>query len=199
MNVAQNFACLPILPEATRESVAFECRAAALSLLAGIRKGWGKVELARWLAGPYAWATRHVPRDPRPKAHEPWPTIAEADVHDCLTRVRIKLVASLERAVLEHGLLDFVGQHLRRGLVVQTVDARGVDVWVPRDVVRLGLYDRVRALFAADSMNDPGAYETLFVCHRCEDVVFDEIAKGRGVCRRHRPLSGFEVAVNDCS
>ena len=51
------------------------------------------------------------------------------------------------------------------------------------------LRDRLRSLFAADYLNAPYTYAELFVCHRCEAVVFDEHAKQLGICGAHR-MSG---------
>jgi hypothetical protein len=177
---------LAFLPDATRESVAWDCREAALDLLAGIARGWGKRELAHWLVGPYAHATRHSVRGERVAMLDHAHPITEEAVDVLLTRVRAQLVASLEKAALEGGVLDFSEEMLRRGLVTRALGDEGEDVWLPLDTSRSRLRDRVRALFVAHSLNDPASYETLFVCHRCEAVVFDAIAKETGVCNRHR-------------
>lgn len=111
---------------ATRATVAAECRAAALELMAGAARGWGKIDLAGWLTGPYRRATRHC----------------------------------------QHGERTLVADGMR-------------------------LLDRVRTLFVADYLDDPVAYRTLYVCHRCEAVVFDESARRIGMCSAHRRTSGI--------
>src|SRR5205823_3217663 len=76
-----------------------------------------------------------------------------------------------------------------RSLVRKVVDAEERDAWVPVDGSRMRLRDRLRSLFAADYLNNPYVYTELFVCHRCEAVVFDEHAKRLGICGWHR-ISG---------
>lgn len=179
----------PALLDATRESVADDCRYAALSLLTGTAEGWGKRELAHWLVGPYAHATRHTPRGERVAFVDHEEPITDAAIDALLGRVRTQVVASLERAAMDGGALDFSGDILLRGIVKRAVGVDGEDVWFPLDARRLRLKDRLRSLFVAHYMNDPGSYDTLFVCHGCEDVVFDEVAKELGTCARHRTVS----------
>jgi hypothetical protein len=178
------------LLDTTRESVARDCKDAALDLLSGIARGWEKRELAEWLVGPYAHATRHTPRGERIAVFDGGAPIADAAIDELLTRVRVQTLASLERAVLDGGALDFSAEIIHRGIVTRAFDAEGADVWLPRDPVRLRLRDRVRSLFVAHYMNDPAAYDTLFVCPRCEEVSFDALAKETGLCG-HRRISGM--------
>ena len=187
------------LVDATRDSVADDCRDAALALLGGISEGWGKRELAYWLVGPYARATRHTPRGERVAFVSHDEPVTDTAIDALLSRVRTQLVVSLERAALEGGALDFSGDILLRGVVKRAVSADGEDVWFPVDAARLRLRDRLRSLFVAHYMNDPASYDTLFVCHRCEDVVFDEVAKELGTCARHRTVSDVvpKQGVND--
>ncbi|MCW5835736.1 MAG: hypothetical protein KIS78_25270, partial [Labilithrix sp.] len=65
------------------------------------------------------------------------------------------------------------------------------------DAPRMGLRDRVSALFVADYLNAPEAYAALYVCHRCEEVVFDDDARQLGMCWRHRRASGIEVRAGE--
>jgi hypothetical protein len=57
---------------------------------------------------------------------------------------------------------------------------------VPVDGARVRLRERVQSLFAADYLNAPYTYADLFVCHRCEAIVFDEHTKRVGICGAHR-------------
>lgn len=181
--------------DATRESVAAECREAAIAFLSGVPTGWDKLDLALWLTGPYARATRHAKRGERvarlcdPSNPDETAEIADETVESLVTRVRGQVIASLEKAALELGALDFSQDMVDRGLVRKVVDAEGRDAWVPVDAPRMRLRDRLFALFAADYLNAPYNYAELFVCHRCEAVVFDDQAKRRGLCGSHR-LSG---------
>jgi len=176
--------------------VAHECRHAALAFVNGAASGWDKVDLASWLTGEYAWATRHVPRGERVAA------LARSEVEEpTLERVvssaRLQVVASLEDAVLNGGTLAFAAEASRRGLVREALDPNGEPSWVPVDGARMRLRDRVLALFAADFLHAPEAYGALYVCHRCELVAFDPAARELGTCRAHRRVSGFVTKAVD--
>lgn len=174
----------------TRESLADECRDAALSFMSGVASGWDKLDLALWLTGPYARATRHGKHGERVAAVSRTAQISDESIESLVTHVRGQLMASLEKAALELGSLEFSAEILERGLVRKVIDAEGRDAWVPVDGARLRLRDRVRALFTADYLNAPYTYAELFVCHRCEAVVFDDHAKEVGICGAHR-MSGL--------
>ncbi len=186
----------------TRQSLAEECRKASLSFMSGVAAGWDKLDLAHWLIGPYAQATRHAKHGERVAIYTDsakggtqdgtieGALIRGASIEALVTRVRGQLLASLEKAALDHGTLDFTDETVERGLVRKIVDADGHDAWVPVDAPRVRLRDRLRSLFVADCLNAPYTYAELFVCHRCEAVVFDDRAKRAGICGAHR-LSGF--------
>lgn len=181
----------------TRESVADECREAALTFINGVAAGWDKLDLALWLTGPYARATRFVPRGERVTGMAAETEVSDESIEDLVTRVRSQLVASLEAAALNEGTLDFAVDAMDRCLVRRAVDLDGEVVWVPADNTRMRLKDRVRSLLAADYLNDPGAYAALYVCHRCENVVFDENAKRLGACQNHKRVSGIVPRQTD--
>jgi hypothetical protein len=174
----------------TRQSIAEECREAALSFMSGVAGGWDKLDLALWLTGPYARATRHGKHGERVAAMHEGDVIDQDTIEALVTRVRGQLIASLEKAALEFGSLEFADEIVERGLVRKVVDAEGRDAWVPVDAARMRLRDRLRSLFVADYLNAPYTYAELFVCHRCEAVVFDEHAKQVGICGSHR-MSGM--------
>lgn len=176
---------------ASRDSVAAESREAAVAFMNGVPKGWDKLDLALWLTGPYARATGHVPRGERVAGMTDETEVDPGTVDELVTRVRSQLVAALEKAALSEGTLDFAVEAMDRGLVRRAIDRDGEIVWVPVDSARLRLRDRLRSLFAADYLNDPGAYAALYVCHRCENVVFDEDAKKLGACANHKRVSGI--------
>jgi hypothetical protein len=174
----------------SRDDVARACREAALAFMEGVRGGWDKVDVALWLTGPYARATRHVPRGERAVLAAAADEVAPAAIEELLVRTRVELLAALENAALSRGVHEFAEETIARGHVRRAVDADGHDAWVPADAARLRLRDRLRALFAADYLTAPGGYLELVVCHYCESVVFDRDARRTGVCSRHR-LSGF--------
>jgi hypothetical protein len=164
--------------------------------VSGAASGWEKLDLVLWLTGPYHRATRHFPRGERVthvvvQAQEEDDAELEPEaVDELVVRVRGQVVASLERAALDEGAIDFADDAVTRGIVRKAVDESGQAVWVPVDLARMRLRDRLRSLFAADYLNAPEAYTELFVCHRCEAVVFDASAKSLGVCAAHTRLSG---------
>jgi hypothetical protein len=169
--------------------VAEECREAALSFTSGVGVGWDKLDLALWLTGPYARATRHEKHGERVTALNAGDEISDESIESLVTRVRGQTIASLEKAALEFGSLEFADGIVARGLVRRVVDSEGREAWIPIDAPRVRLRDRVRSLFVADYLNAPYAYAELFVCHRCEAIVFDARAKRTGICGSHR-MSG---------
>src|SRR5690349_4880890 len=114
----------------TRDSVAAECRAAALAFVNGVASGWDKLDLVLWLTGPYARATRHVPRGERVAGLDADTEVASDTVEELVTRARARLVASLETAVLADGTLDFAVDAMDRGVVRRAIDLDGEIVWV---------------------------------------------------------------------
>lgn len=177
--------------ESSRDTVSEECREAALAFMSGVAGGWDKLDLVMWLTGSYARAARHSQHGERVADLMGSAEVVEEELTEIVTRARAQLVASLERAVLEDGALDFAEDAVQRGLVRTAVDLDGEEVWIPVDSARMRLRDRVRSLFAADYLNRPESYAALYVCHRCENVVFDEGAKRLGSCNAHRRISGI--------
>jgi hypothetical protein len=103
-----------------------------------------------------------------------------------LVRTRGKLLGLLETAVLCGGTLTFANEMLDHGFVRLSIDAEGGDVFIPVQSDRMRLGDRVSALIASDYLNAPEAYAALYVCHRCEAVVFDEGAHRQRKCSARR-------------
>lgn len=181
----------------TREGVASECREAALAFVNGVAAGWDKLDLALWLTGPYSRATRHQPRGERVTGMDEETELTDEAVEELVVRVRSQMIAALETAALGEGTLEFAVEAMDRGLVRRAEDLDGEIVWVPVDLTRMRLKDRVRSLFASDYLNDPGAYVDLYVCSRCEHVVFDENAKRLGACQNHKRVSGVVPRQTD--
>ncbi|MBX3187410.1 MAG: hypothetical protein KF819_10365 [Labilithrix sp.] len=171
--------------DATRESVSLEAREAALAFMSGAASGWDKLDLALWLTGPYARATRHTMHGERFAvigAEE----IADETLVDLVEHARSRVLAELEEASLDCGALDFAAEAVERGHVKKATDVEGRPAWYPVDGARTTLEDRVKSLFVADYLNTPYAYAELFVCHRCRAVAFDDAAKTIGLCGAHR-------------
>lgn len=180
------------------ESVAEDCRDAALAFMHGVAQGWDKLDLAFWLTGAYTRATRHGHNAERVTGvgDEPRAEVSPAALEDVMRRARGQLLASLEKAALADGTPDFVDAAVSRKLVRRAEDRAGNDVWVPVDRARMRLRDRLESLFAADCLNAPSLYSELLVCRRCEAIAFDARAKRAGVCGAHR-ISGMIPREDD--
>ena len=98
-------------------------------------------------------------------------------------------MAALELAALVSGTPDFIEDALIDQHVRRVVDLRGERVWVPVDITRMRLRDRVASLFVADYLNRPSDYELFHVCHLCEAITFDPESKALGRCATHRSSS----------
>ena len=183
------------------DTVSAACRHAGLAFTEGVAAGWGKRDLAGWLAGPYAAAVRHATAPFRPRFVGPR-DLREERISLVMEAARFRTLAMLEALALPSADSPFIQESVKRGLVTVAEDELGTSVWVPVDVAGLRLHDRVRALFAADYLLNPTDYqESFFVCHRCERVLFDAETKWLGFCRMHltestRPVrhqSGIEL------
>jgi hypothetical protein len=125
-----------------------------------------------------------VPRGERVANIDDGDDIEEETLELIVARVRQQILASLEKAALEDGALDFAEDAVARGIVEKAIADDDEEVWVPVDASRMRLRDRVRSLFVADYLNAPESYAELFVCHRCEAVVFDEGASASACAAR---------------
>ena len=180
--------------EATGELISNECRDAALGFLRGVTAGWDKIDLVLWLTGDYARATRHVPRGERVAVHGSI-EVEPLAMDELLDKARTQLIASFEQAALD-GNLACASDCLGRGLVRKVSSVDGALLYVPVDSPRIRLRDRLRSLLAADYLNQPGDYLSVYVCHRCENVVFDERAKRQGYCTAHHHASAVVASRN---
>lgn len=179
----------------TRESVAAECREAALSLMAVAASDAPKLDLAIWLTGPYARATRHFKRGERTPTRAF--AIDPAEIDALLEATRADVLAMLSTDPLAPGALEFAHDAVNRALVRRVSDENLESVWVPIDGPRMRLRDRVISLFAAHRLNDPATHAELFICPECSSVVFDEHAREVGRCAAHRHGSGIEFRKKD--
>lgn len=185
----------PVLDDGVEGAqISNECRDAALAFLRGVTRGWDKIDLVLWLTGDYARATRHVPRGERVASMDDRDVDGGA-LGELLDKTRAQLLACFEQVALD-GTLACAEECLVRGLVRKVTAPDGGLLYVPVDAPRMRLRDRLRSLLAADYLNEPGDYLTVYVCHRCENVVFDEKAKRQGYCPSHRSHSSGVVKRN---
>lgn len=149
---------------------AADCRAAATAFLEGVERGWGKRELAMWLAGPYRALAKRPARAPAAKggAERSVDGLALADV---MARAYDGVVAFL--LDLEAGEWQPVTDAMRAHHV-RPSRLSGDLVWLPVDAPRMRLEERVRSLFLVDYLFEPESYEGAFgVCASCSRFFFD--------------------------
>lgn len=155
---------------------AADCRAVATSFLEGVERGWGKRELAMWLAGPYhALAVRPARgTSTPPKARASLGIGGAVDdlaLADVMARAYDHLVAFLFE--LEAGEWQPVTDAMR-DRHVRPARLGGELIWLPVDVPRMRLEARVRSLFLVDYLFEPESYEGAFgICGSCSRFFFD--------------------------
>jgi hypothetical protein len=177
------------------DTVSEVCRAAGLSFMRGAGLGWGKRELARWLAGPYATATRHsrkqIDMAVRPKFRQGG--LSEELVTEWLAGAQYYTTTLLKQ--LEQGIESgYVDEAIVQGYVAGAVDEVDTVLWVPVDLRDMRLKDRVRSVFVADFLNVPLDYtRALYMCPRCGEPSFDEDARRAGVCTVELSDSGIRL------
>lgn len=179
------------------DTVSAICRAAGVEFLEGVATGWGKRELAEWLSGSYHEAASRlgVLDDLRAPSDTPY-DLREARIGALMESARLHTLTMLEELALPHAESDFIDEAITRGFVCPAEDEVETPVWVPLDLPRMRLRDRLRSLFVADYLNAPREYETtFFVCHRCDSPRFDEDAKWMGFCRKHLRTSNVVARV----
>lgn len=168
---------LRMLPPGTRVlDVADACRSAALGFAWGA-PAWGRRELARWLAGPYAAAidATRAPHSPSPssRAQGEIRPVAEDDLLRVLQSAHSGLLDTLRSAwtACHEGSLSCTMIDL--GLVTSVMDDEFGIGYAPVDYPRLRLVDRVTSLFVADFLTRPSDYDAFSVCAECGAVTFD--------------------------
>jgi hypothetical protein len=186
-----------LLPEnVTTMMLADVSRQAILSLVSGTGAGWGKRELAQWLAGPYRLLTSyaqgiHAVPEPRTSSIPPSLTpLPLARVNDLLGAAKEELLATLLMAAPPDSDVSFADRAIAKGHLVRTRDRGGRGGWAPVDAKGMLLADRLLSLVAVDYLMRPADYLALLsVCGRCQAVSFDAQARVRGHCPSHRRSS----------
>jgi hypothetical protein len=181
--------------ELTSEELASACRRAYMHLVNGAYAGWGKVELARWLTGPYHRLTvrddaatsgpfiaaRFVSSPSSPSVNSDASNVADDRVTKLLEDMRTDALLVLRELMAPEGLSAFTTLAFDTGLVT-----REAGIILPHARARMGLVDRVLSLVAVDALTRPEDFEhSLFVCERCHRPVFDVASRPFSVCRVH--------------
>jgi hypothetical protein len=178
------------------ERLATQCRQALLEVM--VSGGWGKLELARWLAGPYRHATAAAnarveteslptgaPRRPSPLRRHVRGDAVSTLVQETRERVALALAGSAPRPT------DVAAAHYS-GLVARCRDGAGRAGWMPvdrkADGSAMGLYERVMSLAIADYLIRPADYLGMMsICRTCGTLSFDVHCRAENVCTMHMP------------
>ena len=186
------------LPDHVRAlEIADGARDAMLALLGGIGAGWGKREVAEWLAIPYAELTAFAEGDDDFEIDDSstfrrLPSkVAPARLEEVLRGAKEETLATLILAAPPGSDVRFTARAMTAGHVVRTRDATGRGGWAPVDAPGMLLVDRILSLASADYLMRPADYlARLSVCGICQAVSFDAQMRVRGHCTRHRRSSG---------
>lgn len=157
--------------------IADACRSAALGFAWGTHHphAFGRRELARWLAGPYARAVAST-RQHRPSGTlrivAPRP-LEEATIEALVRTARAETLRFLRSA----WSWTYDGAAARaaidEGLVVGIADEESNLGYGAIDRPGMRLVDRVCSLFVADYLTRPADYAAFAICLGCEGATFD--------------------------
>jgi hypothetical protein len=151
-----------VVPEPIRViGVADACRAAAFTFV-DEAEGWGKLELARWLAAPYANLLRHT------ASLEPAEvsgvmqitrigTLDEQVVQRVVWRAHVEVMETLQNIKITSEAQTFTLAMISLGKVARFRDATGALGWLPTPRARR-LAERVLSLVAGDYLVRPADY-----------------------------------------
>jgi hypothetical protein len=192
-----DFSEAPVVAESV-EQVATDCRTALRLVLAADARSWSKADLAAWLTGPYAEATRHT-RKSLPRISS-W-GIAARSTGATVTPIDLRrVIASASEAVFPalreaaRGCGEFATEALANGQVVLVRDERRKYGFAPVDLGPMRLETRILSLLAADFLSNPEEYEEqMFVCEECGALAFDAERRHLRQCEDHAPHSGIHV------
>jgi hypothetical protein len=182
-------------------AVAESAREAMLAMIRGVGEGWGKREVAAWLAVPYAEVTAFAAvQDEEEEIEEiedsstfrrrPT-TVGMARLDEVLRTAKEEVLATLILAAPPDSDVRFTNRAISSGHVVRTKDATGRGGWAPVDAPGMLLLDRILSLATVDYLMRPADYLALLsVCGICQGVSFDAQVRVRGHCPKHRKSSG---------
>jgi len=186
------------------DDVAEACRFAALEFVDGVRNGWGKRELAKWLLGPYHQISmlrltkdelhRRAALFPRAKVNE---SVRNEHVAHVMLTAREDVLRVIDGFEAGYPNAEsFIWRLQSRGLFARVEDSTGARGMVPNEVAPQRLAERVISLIAVDYIARPFDYEDrAAVCRVCGTVTFTPEARKTHDCGRHRN-SGVQVRAD---
>ena len=150
-----------VVPEPIRVmAVADACRATAFAFV-DEAEGWGKLELARWLAGPYANLLRHTESlEPETSGIVQISRIRPLDeqaVQRLVWRAHVEVMETLQNVKTPSEGQTFTLAMISLGKVARFRDATGALGWLPTPRAKR-LAERVLSLVAADYLVRPADY-----------------------------------------
>ncbi len=151
-----------VVPEPIRVlAVADACRATAFAFV-DEAEGWGKLELARWLAGPYANLLRLTAslEPPETSGIVQIPRIRTLDeqvVQRLVWRAHVEVMETLQNVKTPSEGQTFTLAMISLGKVARFRDATGALGWLPTPRAKR-LAERVLSLVAADYLVRPADY-----------------------------------------
>jgi hypothetical protein len=194
---------LVLPPRIAVDRVAAACRNAFLEILNAPEGSVRRATLAEWLDRRYRTLTRlgrppessrdalldaiNLAKHARLSRPSFVVSVTERQVQDVVAAARAKLLVWLKE--LSEGETGVAAAYelMVSGVVERCVDGEGASGWVPVDVPRLPLVERIRSLVAVDFLQRAEDYErALVVCPQCHKVAFDAETRARGACADHR-------------
>ncbi len=191
-----------LLPGVDASMFANACRSAGLAFLAGAESGWGKLELAEWLLGPYAAVSTRLGESDG-NALSVAGTMAASMGSGIVRATAVEELIELVRVAVSSTLVELhrdetlaITQAIRERHVAWARASEGL-VWTPVDHPRMRLEARVTSLFAVDYLLRPRAYELdLAVCTSCDHVSFDGADRSCDRCNERGRTSHIRGTEN---
>lgn len=156
-------------------------RRAAIDFIRGTTFGWGRRELATWLACQYspclaADATTHPDATPgKPASSESVAPSLRLD-DDMIERLILDARAGVLTLLADLPWPSEVELHaqaaIASGHVIATHDPSGERRWAPVGRRRMRLVERVSSLLVVDAMCSPNDYRNLSLCRSCGELLF---------------------------
>src|SRR5262249_41909658 len=138
---------------------------------------WSKRDLALWLAGPYTLVTQTAESlvEGKPSAPRRLRRPVDPRTLACVVAEAGEFGRDLLRGSMRtDGGGVTAWDAWQRGLIVRCEDAFLNEGWIPLDLPRLRLRDRVTSLWAADYLANTADYERILsVCEVCGEASFD--------------------------
>lgn len=162
----------PLTLSFDRAEIADHSRAALESFFTDVAQGGGALEMRDWLLGPYS---RAVLSGERPEGPPSSGRVNRVTLNERIQEARGRVVGRLRSLKAPEMGMHFTMIAACEGWVVPFVDRRGKAGYIPLDLPRMTLVQRLESLVAADCLARPESYvHELIVCDACEGIEFRE-------------------------